>query len=45
MKINGRIKDPMTRQIDEDIWINSKDAKTLLNSKNDIHGPGIRKKS
>ena len=44
MKILGRFKDPMTRQIDEAIRINSKDPKTLLNSKNEFYGPVIRRK-
>ena len=44
MKVVGRFKDPMSRQIDEAIRINNREPKTLLNSKNEYYGPVIRRK-
>ena len=44
MKIVGRFKDPMNRQIDEAIRINNREPKTLLNSKSEFHGPSVKRK-
>ena len=39
MKITGRFKDLMRRQIDEAYRINNRDGETILNTKNEFHGP------
>ena len=44
MKITGRFKDAMSRQIDESYRINNRNPKSLLNSKNEFHGPVVRRK-
>ena len=44
MKVVGRFKDAMSRQIDEAVRINNREPKTLLNSKNEYNGPVIRRK-
>ena len=45
MKITGRFKDSMSRQIDESYRINNRSPKSLMNSKNEFHGPVIRRKT
>ena len=42
--ITGRFKSAMSRQIDEDIRIQSMKQDCLLNSKNEFFGPAIKKK-
>ena len=44
MKITGRFKKPMIRQLDEAIRIQRKDPKALLNSKKEYYGPAIQRK-
>ena len=44
MKITGRFKKPMIRQLDEAIIIQRRDPKTLLNSKKKFYGPAIQRK-
>ena len=44
MKITGRFKDAMSRQIVESHRINNRNTKSLLNSKNKFHGPVVRRK-
>ena len=44
MKITGRFKKPMIRQLDKAIRIQNKDPKTLLNSKKEYYGPAIQRK-
>ena len=44
MKIRGRFKNPMNRQIDEACRIQRKDPKDLLNSKKEYFGPVMSRK-
>ena len=44
MKVTGRFKNAMNRQLDEGIRIQSKPPETLLNSKTEYHGPVIKRK-
>ena len=44
MKIKGRFKTPMNRQIDEACRIQRQDPKDLLNSKKEYFGPVISRK-
>ena len=44
MKITGRFKKPMIRQLDEAIRIQRKDPKSLMNSKKEYYGPAIQRK-
>ena len=44
MKITGRFKKPMIRQLDGAIRIQRRDPKTLLNSKKEFYGPAIQRK-
>ena len=44
MKIVGKIKNPLARQMDESIRIRNKPADLLKNSKAEFHGPCIKKK-
>ena len=44
MKVVGRFKTAMNRQLDEGIRIQNKDPKSLLNSKNEYYGPAIKRK-
>ena len=44
MKVTGRFKSAMARQIDEGIRIQNKHPNALLNSKSEFYGPAIRRK-
>ena len=44
MKITGRFKTAMNRQIDEGIRIQGENPETLLNSKNEFYGPAVKRK-
>ena len=44
MRVVGRFKTAMNRQIDESVRIQRKNKKTLLNSKSEYFGPVIRRK-
>ena len=44
MKIVGRFKSAMNRQIDEGLRIQRKSPHSLLNSKAEFHGPSIKRK-
>ena len=44
MKITGRFKTPMARQLDEAIRIQNEKPDTILNSKSEYHGPAIKRK-
>ena len=44
MKITGRLKKAMIRQLDEAIRIQRRDPKTLLNSKKEFYGPTIQRR-
>ena len=44
MKVVGRFKTAMNRQLDEGIRIQNKDPKSILNSKNEYYGPAIKRK-
>ena len=44
MKVVGRFKTAITRQIDESVRIQNKKPSTLLNSKSEFHGPAVKRK-
>ena len=44
MKIVGRFKSPLCRQIDEGVRIQSKKPEALLNSKAEFYGPAVKRK-
>ena len=44
MKVVGKFKNPLSRQIDESIRIRNKKPNCLLNSKSEFHGPIIKRK-
>ena len=44
MKVVGKFKHAMTRQIDEAIRIKNKNPETILNSKSEYHGPVVKRK-
>ena len=44
MKVVGRFKSAITRQIDESVRIQNKKPCTLLNSKSEFHGPAVKRK-
>ena len=45
MRISGRFKNPMTRQLDEAIRIQKTPTNALLNSKKEFYGPAIQRKA
>ena len=44
MKVVGRFKTAISRQIDEGVRIQNKNSKFLLNSKTEFYGPAIKRK-
>ena len=44
MRVVGRFKTAISRQIDESVRIQSKEPNTLLNSKSEFHGPAVKRK-
>ena len=44
MKITGKFKNPLSRQIDESLRIRNSLPGSLLNSKAEFHGPCIKRK-
>ena len=44
MRVVGRFKSALGRQIDEGVRIQSKNTKCLMNSKAEFHGPAIKRK-
>ena len=44
MKITGRFKSAMARQIDEGIRIQNDPPNSLLNSKSEFYGPAVKRK-
>ena len=44
MKVVGRFKNAMSRQIDESVRIQSKKPRELLNSKSEYYGPAVKRK-
>ena len=44
MKVVGKFKTPMNRQVNEGIRIQNKDPNTLMNSKGEFYGPAIQRK-
>ena len=44
MKVVGRFKAAMNRQIDESVRIQRKNKTTLLNSKSEYYGPVVKRK-
>ena len=44
MKITGKFKSAMARQIDEGIRIQNRHPNELLNSKSEFYGPAIKRK-
>ena len=44
MRVVGRFKSALSRQIDEGVRIQGKNTKYLLNSKAEFYGPAIKRK-
>ena len=44
MKILGKFKDPLSRQIRESLEIKNREPASLLNSKSEFYGPCVKRK-